>query len=164
MDSISVTDWFLFGCLAVSVVIGAWRGLVFEVLSVIVWLFAFLAGQWWSPYLVEQMASGKSSNPLYYGAAYIVIFVVVALIGGLLVQIIKRTTDAIGLRPVDRALGSLFGLGRGVIALLALTVVMRLTPFGKDVFWTSSVGAQWLTELLIKLKPFLPQAFVTFLG
>ena len=38
----STTDWILLALLAASMVLGAWRGLVYEVLSVLGWIAAFL--------------------------------------------------------------------------------------------------------------------------
>lgn len=163
-EAIATIDWVLLACLMFSTVWGAWRGLLFEVLSVFVWLFAFLAGQWWAPSVVQSLEKGQGGNALYYGVAFAIVFVVAAFVGGLLVQLIKRSTDAIGLRPVDRALGAVFGLFRGVIVLLALTVLVQLTPLVHARAWQVSVGASWLSALLVNLKPLLPQAFGSYLG
>jgi membrane protein required for colicin V production len=166
MGILTTVDWVLLACLLASTVIGAWRGLVFEVLSVFVWLFAFLAGQWWAPMMVTRFATtpAQLQSPFYYGVAYVLVFVAAAFAAGLVVQLIKRSTDAIGLRPVDRALGTVFGFLRGVVVLLGLTVAMNLTPLGGLVGWKESVGAMWLGTLLVNLKPLMPQAFATYLG
>lgn len=163
-EGIAVVDWVLLGCLLFSTVVGAWRGLLFEVLSVFIWLFAFLAGQWWAPAVVQGMAKGQGSSPLYYGVAFALVFIAAAFAGGLVAQLIKKASDGIGLRPVDRALGSVFGLLRGVIVLLAITVVVQLTPLSQAQGWRDSVGAAWLSTLLVNLKPMLPQAFASYLG
>jgi membrane protein required for colicin V production len=166
MGVLTTVDWVLLACLLASTLIGAWRGLVFEVLSVFVWLFAFLAGQWWAPALVARFATtpAQLQSPFYYGVAFVLVFVAAAFVAGLLVQLIKRGTHAIGLRPVDRALGTVFGLLRGLVVLLAITVAMNLTPLGDLVGWKEAVGAQWLGTLLVNLKPLLPQAFASYLG
>lgn len=164
LEGISITDWVLFGCLLFSTLVGAWRGLLFEVLSLFVWLFAFLAAQWWTPAVVQAFTKEAGTHPLYYGVAFAMVFIAVAFAAGLLVQMIKKFTDAIGLRPVDRALGSVFGFLRGVILLLAVTVMVHLTPLAKAQAWQVSVGASWLSTLLVNLKPFLPQAFGSYLG
>ena len=41
----SSTDWILLTVLAASMLVGAWRGLVYEVLSVMGWIAAFLLAQ-----------------------------------------------------------------------------------------------------------------------
>ena len=39
-------DWLFLAVLAASLLIGAWRGLVFELLSLLGWAVAFVAAQW----------------------------------------------------------------------------------------------------------------------
>ena len=39
-------DWAVLIVLAASLLLGAWRGLVYEVLSVLSWIAAFVAAQW----------------------------------------------------------------------------------------------------------------------
>ena len=41
-------DWIFMALLLASMLIGAWRGLVFEVLSVLGWLAAFVVAQWFA--------------------------------------------------------------------------------------------------------------------
>ena len=42
-------DWVFLGVLAISLLLGALRGLVYEVLSVLGWIAAFLLAQWLAP-------------------------------------------------------------------------------------------------------------------
>jgi membrane protein required for colicin V production len=69
----------------------------------------------------------------------------------------------VGLRPVDRTLGAVFGLLRGAILLLAIAVVMNMTALRTQTDWQASQGATMLTGLLMKLKPLLPQEFGKYL-
>jgi membrane protein required for colicin V production len=70
---------------------------------------------------------------------------------------------AVGLRPVDRVLGAAFGVVRGVILLLAFTVVFGMTPMVKGPLWQESNGASIATVVLQGLKPVLPQEFGKYL-
>jgi len=47
---------------------------------------------------------------------------------GLLAWLLKKLIETVGLRPVDRVLGAGFGLLRGAIMLLALALVVNMTP------------------------------------
>ena len=51
----STTDWILLALLAASMVLGAWRGLVYEVLSVLGWIAAFLLAQWFAPDVADKL-------------------------------------------------------------------------------------------------------------
>jgi membrane protein required for colicin V production len=48
-------DWTLIGILALSLMIGVWRGLVYEVLSVFVWIAAFVLAQWFAPEVAAKL-------------------------------------------------------------------------------------------------------------
>ena len=82
---------------------------------------------------------------------------------GLVSWLIKKLVETVGLRPVDRTLGGFFGLARGVVLLLALTVVLQLTGLSRDDWWSSAQGPVWLELMLNGLKPLLPPSFVTYL-
>jgi membrane protein required for colicin V production len=57
------------------------------------------------------------------------------------------------LRPVDRLLGAVFGLLRGLVVLLAVAIFMAFTPLGATEAWRTSVGAVWLNAVLRELMP-----------
>ena len=156
-------DWTLLGILGLSFMIGAWRGLVFEVLSVFVWIAAFVLAQWFAPEVAAKLPMAGTAQSLRYAAGFVLVFVGTAFVAGLFVQLIKKMVAAVGLRPVDRTLGAIFGLLRGAILLLAIAVVMNMTALRSQADWQASQGASMLTELLTKLKPLLPQDFGKYL-
>ena len=159
----TAVDWILLGVLVVSLLLGAWRGLVYEVLSLVSWIGAFLLAQWLAPALATQLPLGDLAEPLRYAAAFALVFILIAFIGGLLVSLIKKAVNAVGLRPVDRALGMVFGLARAMVLLLAVAVVAGLTPLGQSPVWRESAGAPYLNALLIWVKPSLPQTFARYI-
>ena len=156
-------DWTLLGILGLSLSIGAWRGLVFEVLSVFVWIAAFVLAQWYAPDVAAKLPMAGTAQSLRYAAGFVLVFIGTAFVAGLIVQLIKKMVAAVGLRPVDRTLGAIFGLLRGAILLLAIAVVMNMTALRSQADWQASQGATMLTELLTKLKPLLPQEFGKYL-
>ena len=42
-------DWILLAVLLASLLLGAWRGLVYELMSMLGWIAAFVLAQWWAP-------------------------------------------------------------------------------------------------------------------
>jgi membrane protein required for colicin V production len=156
-------DWVLIGILGLSFLIGVWRGLVYEVLSVFVWIAAFVLAQWFAPEVAAKLPMVGTAQSLRYAAGFVLVFVGTAFVAGLFVQLIKKMVAAVGLRPVDRTLGAIFGLLRGAILLLAIAVVMNMTALRSQADWQASQGATLLTGLLAKLKPLLPQDFGKYL-
>ena len=162
--AIALTDWVLMGVLFASMVVGFWRGLVYEVLSLAGWVAAFVVAQWLAPDVVGWLPFVQSApESVQYAVAFAVVFVATVFAAGVASWLLKALVESVGLRPVDRALGGVFGLARGVVLLLALTVVLQLTGVARDAWWTSAQGPAWLDLLLKGLKPLLPPSFVDYL-
>ena len=161
--SLMPVDWVFLAVLLLSLVIGAWRGLVYEVVSVLGWAASFYAAQWFAPRLASVLPFDSLSNPVRFAAALVLIFVAALFVFGMLAFAVKKLVEAIGLRPIDRILGALFGVARGVILLLAAAVVINMTTLKQGEWWTSSIGAGILTAGLQILKPMLPPKFAVYL-
>ncbi len=157
------TDWILLALLAASMLVGALRGLVYEVLSLMGWLAAFLLAQWLAPDVAEKLPMQSSGETLRYAAAFVLVFVGSVFAAGLVSALMKRLISAVGLRPVDRVLGAVFGLFRGLILLLALSVVVQMTALHEGDWWLESKGGPMLITLLKGLKPMLPEKFGAYL-
>lgn len=162
--SLALTDWILLGVLLASLVLGFWRGLVYEVLSLAGWMAAFIVAQWlaadavtWLPFVQGAPAS------VQYAVAFVVVFVATLFAAGMLSWLIKKLVETVGLRPVDRSLGAMFGLARGVVVLLAVTVLLQLLGMSTEPWWREAVGPAWLETAFNGLKPLLPEKFLQFL-
>lgn len=159
----AVLDWVFLAILAASFLLGAWRGLVYEVLSVISWVAAFLIAQWLAPDAAAWLPVDRAPEAGRYAMGFIVVFIAVVFAGGLLAWLIKKLVEAVGLRPIDRTLGALFGILRGAVLLLALAVVVNMSPARGAPWWTESQGAGIAMSALESLKPVLPEQFGKYL-
>jgi membrane protein required for colicin V production len=160
---VAAIDWILIFVLAFSMLLGAWRGLVYEVLSVLGWVAAFYLAQLFAPRVSLMLPMDSLSEPVRYAAGFVLVFIAAVFAAGLLAFLLKKLVEAIGLRPVDRTMGAAFGLVRGVILLLAAAVVMELTALKNSPWWQESKGAVALTAALSALKPVLPEQFAKYL-
>ena len=160
----TTVDWVLAAVLAFSMLLGAWRGLVYEVLSVLGWAASFYAAQYFAPIVSGWLPLQSSSDAVRYAAAFVLVFVAAVFAAGLLAFLLKKLVAAIGLRPVDRTMGAAFGLVRGVILLLAAAVVISMTALKDGDRWQESIGAPVLSATLKGLKPVLPEQFAKYLN
>jgi len=153
-------DYAVAGAFAVSVIAGAWRGLVREVVSILSWVIAFLAANLFAGPLGPQMPEALPSPELRVAAAYVTVFaaslVVTSLVGLLLAAAVK----AVGLGGMDRLLGAGFGAARGVLILLAAALLAGLTSAPKQPFWRASASGPLLAQAAQLAKPLLPQTLV----
>ena len=162
--TVSITDWALLGVLFASMVVGLWRGLVYEVLSLAGWVAAFFLAQWLATDVVAWVPFVQNAAPsVQYAVGYVLVFVGSLFVFALLSWLIKKLIESVGLRPVDRVLGGAFGLARGVVLLLALTVVFQLTGLSKSDWWQSAKGPVWLDLTIQGLKPLMPESMSKFL-
>jgi membrane protein required for colicin V production len=157
-------DWIFLALLVASLVLGAWRGLVYEVLSVLGWAVSFYAAQWFAPQVATLLPLQSAAESVRYAAAFVLVFIAALFAAGLLAFLLKKLVEAMGLRPVDRTLGAAFGLLRGLILLLAATVVMNMTALRTSSWWQESRGAPLLEATLRGLKPVLPEQFSRYLN
>lgn len=164
MQILAGLDWIFLAVLVASLVLGAWRGLVYEVLSVLGWAASFYVAQWFAPQVATLLPLQSAAEPVRYAAAFVLVFIAALFAAGLLAFLLKKLVDAIGLRPVDRTLGAAFGVLRGLILLLAATVVMNMTALRSSGWWQESSGAPLLEAALRGLKPVLPEQFAKYLN
>ena len=160
----STVDWVFAGVLLFSMLLGAWRGLVYEVLSVLGWAVSFYAAQWFAPMVASLLPLQSATDAVRYAAAFVLVFIAAIFAAGLLAFLLKKLVEAMGLRPVDRTMGAAFGLVRGLILLLAAAVVMDMTALKDSDWWQASKGAPLLTATLKGLKPVLPEKFANYLN
>jgi membrane protein required for colicin V production len=159
-----LTDGLLLTVLLLSVVLGAWRGLVYEVLSVAGWVAAFVLAQAYADEAALMLPLDSLSPPLRLAAGFLVVFIAVAFAGGLIAWLVKKLVASVGLRPVDRILGSAFGLARGVVMLLAFAVVVSMSPMRDAAWWADSVVADVLVATLHTIKPLLPEPVARYIA
>lgn len=163
MPALSATDWVLLAVLALSLAVGLWRGLVREVLALMGWVAAFYLAQLEAPRMAQWLPMSGSSATLRYVAGFVVVFVAVLVLSTVLAWLIRRFLSVVGLGVLDRLLGGVFGLLRGGVILLVLTVVVSMTPLVHTPTWTQSWVTPWLANGLHHLKPLLPTEFGKFL-
>lgn len=156
-------DWIFVVVLLVSLVLGVWRGFVYELLSVLNWLLAFTLAHWLGTSVGEHLPMAGVSDVLRFVAGFVVVFVLSALGGAVLVWLVSKLVKSAGMQPVDRVLGACFGLLRGVILLLAATVVVEMTPVKMSLAWQDSKAAGVSVAALKVLKPVLPEVVGRYL-
>jgi membrane protein required for colicin V production len=125
---LNLVDLGVLGVILLSALLAFSRGLVREVLSIGAWVAAALATIYGLPHL-RDIARGYITVPLVADAVTgVAIFVVTLIVCAALSHLVARNVRASGLGAVDRSLGLLFGVARGMVlvcfAYLALVWAM----------------------------------------
>jgi membrane protein required for colicin V production len=150
-------DYAVLGVFAVSLVLGAWRGIVREVISILGWVIAFLAAGLLAGPLGPSMPQAIPSAELRVAAAYVAVFAASLVATSLVGLLLSKIVGAVGLGGLDRILGAAFGAARGVLIVLAAGVVAGLTSAPRQPYWRDSASGPLLAQAALALKPLLPQ-------
>jgi membrane protein required for colicin V production len=72
---VALFDWIAVALIAVSMLFGLMRGLVFEVMSLIGWVAAFIAAQWLASGVAAWVPFGEPEAAWRYPLAFVLVFV-----------------------------------------------------------------------------------------
>jgi membrane protein required for colicin V production len=152
----AVLDWICLIVLLASLLLGAWRGLLYEVMAIAGWLVACLVARWLAELVGRWLPMGDVSTSLRYIVGFLLVFVGVAYACGMVAVQVRRAARHWGMYPVDRMFGALFGALRGLLLLLLAAALLHLTPLHDAPWWGQSVSGRWLDQALAQLEPLLP--------
>jgi len=139
MDSLIWADWAIIAIIILSTIVSLIRGFVKEALSLLCWVVAFVVARSFYTHLATLFEDIFSTPSLRLLAAFILLFVVTLILGALVNHLIAAIVKSTGLSGTDRMLGMVFGLIRGVILVVVVVALARLTPLKEDPWWSESV-------------------------
>lgn len=152
----TVLDGCVLTLLLGSMLLGAWRGLVFEVLSLLAWGAAVLLARLFAAEAALHLPLGALQGGGRYAASFVVVFITAAFLCGWVATLGRQLVQVVGLRPVDRVLGGLFGAVRAALLLLVATLVLQWLALQQQPWWQDSFSAPWLSLALQTVAPVLP--------
>lgn len=151
-------DYAVLAILAASLLIGVWRGLLSEVLALAAWVVALLGGRTLAPQIAPVFRQWLMEPALQYAAAFALTVVAVLLVVALIRLALSKLLRMVGLGPLDRFLGAVFGAARGVLVVLLCVLIGGLTPLPRQLWWRQAWLAPPLETAVLAAKPWLPAA------
>ncbi len=155
-------DYLIIIVIALSVLIGLWRGLLREVISLATWIAAFAIAFLFAEDGARHLAPYLDIPSLRIAAAFGGLFLATLLIGGLVGIVASQLVDYTGLTGTDRVLGMAFGLGRGAVVIAILVLAAGLTPLPKDPWWQQSQLLPYFQNIALQLRGFLPRELTQY--
>lgn len=165
--ALSWVDLVLAGVLLISIGIGLWRGLVFEVMSLAGWVVAYFAASPLAPVVAEMLpvAMTRQFGPAtLYVVAVAIAFFVVLIIWSLATRLVKALIHATPLSVVDRLGGAGFGALRGVFIALLAVLIIGASPLAESATWQASRAVPVLGGVLRDVSPLLPEPVARFVS
>ncbi|MCC6211027.1 MAG: CvpA family protein [Burkholderiales bacterium] len=150
-------DYAVLGVFAVSMALGAWRGLVREVVAILGWVIAFLAANLLAGPLGPEMPGAIPTAELRVAAAFVAVFLCALILSSLAGLLLSKLVKAVGLGGADRTLGAAFGAARGLLLVIAAAVLAGFTSAPRQAWWRESASGPLLAGAVGALRPLLPQ-------
>jgi len=154
---ITLLDIFLLAVMLISGILAMIRGFMREVLSIAAWGIAAAVTLWAFPRVTPLAQTYFSSDTLAKGVSIAVVFLVTLLVVSIItVRISDMVLDS-KVGALDRSLGFLFGLGRGlIIVVVAFLFFAWLVPDRSQPDWVRGAKSkvvlqntgQWLMSML----------------
>ena len=154
-----ILDLFFLLVLISSLAWGARRGYINETLFLLLWIVAFTLAQHFAPVLARDLDAVIASKSTSYIICFFFVFLTSAVIGILLAKLHQKYFHPAKLQPVDRAIGALIGVLRGVSLLVSLTLVVGITPLQASELWQKSAGTGAASSALNDIKHLFNQDF-----
>ena len=151
-------DYLVIFVMVTSVIISMLRGLVKEVLSLAGWVVAFVVANAYAAALAVMLPDVVPGVVLRLILAFIALFIGVRILMGLLSMALGALLDAGGLSLFDRALGAVFGVGRGLVIVLTAVILCGMTSLPQQDFWKDALLSPYAESGARIVKAFLPAA------
>jgi len=152
---VTIFDAAVIFVIALSTLFAFVRGVVRELIALIAWIAGFIAALAFTP-LVGSWLPDFGHPALRYLIAFAAILIGALILGALIAYPLARAIRAAGLGFVDRFLGSIFGLARGLLLVVAFVLAAGLTELPRADWWQNATLAPPLVVLALSLKPYLP--------
>jgi len=133
------TDYLIIALLLFSAVAGLMRGLLREVISLITWIAAVWIAWSFADRLEPHLGGALTDAAIRPWAARAIIFVGVLLVGIAIGALLSHFVRLSVFSGVDRLLGMVFGLLRGVVVLGLLTMLAHAVRLNEEPWYRASV-------------------------
>ncbi len=156
--SVTFLDCLIVLVILVSAGYAAWRGFLWETLTIFEWVAAAFACLYFGPYLVPMMHSMVAqtwlASVLAYAVVFLAVFIPLAFISHRLSQGVKNSP----IGPLDRAAGIAFGVVRGLVVVgLAYLAFTYFVPIRSQPGWVTEARllpmVQSTSEVLLSVIP-----------
>ena len=131
-------DYTLIAIVVIAAIIGAFRGLLREAISLITWIVALWAGWHYSDVVAPYLTGLLGEEPVRTWVARAIIAIGVLLVGTLIGVVVNHFVRMSIFSGFDRLMGFLFGMLRGIVVLGVLVILGQLLQLDSAPWWRSS--------------------------
>lgn len=151
-------DYIVLVIIGLSIVLSIMRGFFREALAILGWIAAFVVAKTYVNQILPMMPENIPSESLRILAAFLVLFLATLLVTSLLAIALSTIFNKIGLGWLNRFLGAVFGLVRGVLIVCIVVFLAGLTDVPQDARWRNAMFSAPIEALVISMLPWVPNS------
>ncbi len=155
----TVFDFLVFAIVVVSTLAAFWQGLIRMLASLAAWVLGMVAALRFSSLVGTLLPDFGESPAIRYVIAFGAILIVALIAGALLGALIAHVVQAAGLGFLDRTLGAVAGVARGIVLAVLLVLIAGVTTLPKSDWWQNAATSPPLAAAALSLRPWLPKAW-----
>lgn len=149
-------DFAVIAIIALSVLLGWWRGFMYELLSLIGWVVAYIVAVTFSAQALPYIPESVGGEGIRSGIAFAALFVATLVVSGIVAWLLAKLAKFAGLDGIDGKFGAMFGVVRGVLVVLALVWLGGLTKLPQQPWWRDAWSSKPLLQAALYAKDYLP--------
>ena len=150
-------DYAVLTIIGLSIIFSVMRGMVREVLAILGWVAAFYVGRTYTDQILPMMPVDIPTESLRVLAAFLVLFLATLLLTSLLGIALSAIIRKVGLGWLNRLLGAMFGVIRGLLIVCVLVFLAGLTSVPQDARWRNAMFSAPIEALVISILPWIPE-------
>jgi membrane protein required for colicin V production len=150
-------DYAVIIVILLSAALGIWRGFIYEIFALGAWITgivcAVVSGQkvaTWFTFNLEPWLKLIAA----YALVFVTVFVAISIAGFVFTKLVR----AVGLSPVDRGLGAMFGIVRGFLIVTVIVFIASFSSLKQSDWWQQSASAKPFEVLAGVLRYRLPDS------
>lgn len=150
-------DYIVLFVVMLSVLLGWWRGLVYEVLSLLSWITSYFVAKSWAAEFTPYMPDVLESGTLKSAAAFFAVFITTLILCGIAAWALNKLIKSFGLDwRTNGVLGAFFGFLRGVTLVLVIVLLAGLSKLPQTPFWRDALLSKPLQNVALQAMSLLP--------
>jgi len=155
-ETISILDFVFVGSLAISTVVGFFRGFVSEILSLLIWIIAFWATFTFDSNLGVYLFASIESEASRIWFSRLLIMAIVLLIGGIINKLLSKIVS--WNFSGNLFFGILFGFFRGLVFITIIVLILEDTQLYNEPW----VQDAMLLDYAESIRDFVTELFLDY--
>jgi membrane protein required for colicin V production len=146
-------DLVMLAVLGSATILGAWKGMAWQVASLSSLVLSYFAALRFSPIVAPYIHVSEPTNRF---VAMLIVYLATSAAIWLLFRVVAGAIDRVKLKEFDRQVGGLFGAAKGVLWCVVITFfAVTMSPSAREMVLRSRSG-YYIAVLIDRAEPVMP--------